>query len=104
MGKCTACGELNTVTELALAGGKSSQALRVRDLSPGASLSRDSLEIDYLDRVLGGGLPPGTVVLLAGEPGIGKSTLLFQMVLKQRARTLYVSAEESVDQHDGLAV
>ncbi len=54
--------------------------------------------IDELDRVLGGGLVPGSVSLLAGEPGIGKSTLLLQLAASWRARTLYVSAEESAQQ------
>ncbi|MGZ4807240.1 MAG: DNA repair protein RadA [Ilumatobacteraceae bacterium] len=54
--------------------------------------------IDELDRVLGGGLVPGSVSLLAGEPGIGKSTLLLQLAAAWPARTLYVSAEESAQQ------
>jgi DNA repair protein RadA/Sms len=51
-----------------------------------------------LDRVLGGGLVPGVVVLLGGEPGIGKSTLLLQVALQQRMKVLYVSGEESQQQ------
>ena len=54
--------------------------------------------IDELDRVLGGGLVPGSVSLLAGEPGIGKSTLLLQLAAAWPARALYVSAEESAQQ------
>ncbi len=57
-----------------------------------------STAIDELDRVLGGGLVPGSVSLLAGEPGIGKSTLLLQLAAAWPARTLYVSAEESAQQ------
>ena len=53
---------------------------------------------DELDRVLGGGLVPGVVVLLGGEPGIGKSTLLLQVALQQRMKVLYVSGEESQQQ------
>jgi DNA repair protein RadA/Sms len=54
--------------------------------------------IDELDRVLGGGLVPGSVTLLAGEPGIGKSTLLLQLAAAWPQRTLYISAEESAQQ------
>lgn len=54
--------------------------------------------ITELDRVLGGGIVKGSLVLVGGEPGIGKSTLLLQMAAYQRAKTLYVSGEESVQQ------
>jgi DNA repair protein RadA/Sms len=54
--------------------------------------------IAELDRVLGGGLVPGSVTLLGGEPGIGKSTLLLQLLAAQTGRCLYVSGEESVQQ------
>jgi DNA repair protein RadA/Sms len=54
--------------------------------------------IDELDRVLGGGLVPGSVSLLGGEPGIGKSTLLLQLAAAWPTRTLYVSGEESMQQ------
>ncbi|MBK5332767.1 MAG: DNA repair protein RadA, partial [Ilumatobacteraceae bacterium] len=57
-----------------------------------------STGIDELDRVLGGGLVPGSVTLLGGEPGIGKSTLLLQLAATWPTRTLYVSGEESVQQ------
>ena len=57
-----------------------------------------STGIDELDRVLGGGLVPGAVTLLGGEPGIGKSTLLLQLAAAWPARTLYVSGEESAQQ------
>ncbi len=57
-----------------------------------------STGIDELDRVLGGGLVPGAVTLLGGEPGIGKSTLLLQLAATWPARTLYVSGEESAQQ------
>jgi len=51
--------------------------------------------IDELDRVLGGGIVPGSVTLLGGEPGIGKSTLVLQLVSAWPATTLYLSAEEN---------
>ncbi|MEP7203890.1 MAG: DNA repair protein RadA [Ilumatobacteraceae bacterium] len=54
--------------------------------------------IDELDRVLGGGLVPGSVTLLGGEPGIGKSTLLLQLAAQWPTRTLYISGEESAQQ------
>jgi DNA repair protein RadA/Sms len=57
-----------------------------------------STGIGELDRVLGGGLVPGSVTLLGGEPGIGKSTLLLQALAAWPGRTLYVSAEESAQQ------
>lgn len=57
-----------------------------------------STGIPELDRVLGGGLVPGSVTLLGGEPGIGKSTLLLQLLAQWPHRTLYVSAEESAQQ------
>jgi DNA repair protein RadA/Sms len=57
-----------------------------------------STGIEELDRVLGGGLVPGSVTLLGGEPGIGKSTLLLQLAAEWPTRTLYVSGEESAQQ------
>jgi DNA repair protein RadA/Sms len=99
LGKCSECGEFNTVTELSHpVRGSGTKAHRVRDLKVGELQNRQTTSLDYLDKLLGDGLPSGTVVLLAGEPGIGKSTLLFQMILKQQERSLYVSAEESVEQ------
>jgi DNA repair protein RadA/Sms len=59
-------------------------------------LSRLKTKVDELDRVLGGGIVPGSVVLLAGDPGIGKSTLLLQIAARFKA--LYISGEESVEQ------
>jgi DNA repair protein RadA/Sms len=68
------------------------------EVSTAESEARRNSGIEFLDRVLGGPLPEGTVVLVAGEPGIGKSTLLFQMMAKQKDPVLYVSAEESEQQ------
>ena len=64
------------------------------------SQQRLSTSLDELDRVLGGGLVPGSVVLLGGDPGIGKSTLLLQALagLEGRAKSLYVTGEESLQQ------
>ena len=64
------------------------------------TLSRMPSGFEELDRVLGGGIVPGSLVLIGGEPGIGKSTLLLQVAnqLSNRCRVLYVSAEESGQQ------
>ena len=114
IGKCPACGQWNTFKEIKL-GSTTSQpirgagtistksrdagkALRLRDIS-----AKDDPRIDMhdqeLNRVLGGGLVPGSIVLLGGEPGIGKSTLSLQTMLGlPDMRILYVSGEESAHQ------
>ena len=114
IGKCPACGQWNTFKEIKLgpttsqpirgAGSISTKsrdagkALRLRDIS-----AKDDPRIDMhdaeLNRVLGGGLVPGSIVLLGGEPGIGKSTLSLQTMLGlPDMRILYVSGEESAHQ------
>ena len=119
IGKCPACGQWNTFKEIRVAGDTGSQAarsaaatlrsgtashtkdnrvLRLRDIS-----NHDDPRIDMhdeeLNRVLGGGLVPGSIVLLGGEPGIGKSTLSLQTMLAMpEKRILYVSGEESAHQ------
>jgi DNA repair protein RadA/Sms len=104
MGKCPQCGSWNTLTE--------SAQVKVRSTSPGAAVSqklsgvvplpqkRASAGMEELDRVLGGGLLRGMVVLLGGDPGIGKSTLLLQAAdtLATEGSVLYVSGEESAAQ------
>jgi DNA repair protein RadA/Sms len=73
----------------------------IGDAPPGASPDRIPTGVGELDRVLGGGLVPGSVVLLGGDPGIGKSTLLLQAagaMARRGARTLYVTSEESDQQ------
>ena len=114
IGKCPACGQWNTFKEIKL-GSSTSQpirgagtistksrdagkALRLGDIS-----AKDDPRIDMhdqeLNRVLGGGLVPGSIVLLGGEPGIGKSTLSLQTMLGlPDMRILYVSGEESAHQ------
>lgn len=108
-GQCQACGEWNTLVEApdnALAKGKKSTSggastLRRSVPTPMNELSTDeeirfSTGIGELDRVLGGGAVRGSVVLVGGAPGIGKSTLLLQICgLMQSERILYVSGEES---------
>ena len=110
-GKCTACGAWNSLVEdvedpsanhiSSLAAGvallASAPAQRIGEIDTTHGAPR-STGIDELDRVLGGGLVPGSVTLLGGEPGIGKSTLLLQALAAWPGRTLYVSAEESAQQ------
>ena len=106
LGRCTECGEYGTLVEESLSSAQPAGALssarptsisEVRtDVAP--RLPTGSAE---LDRVLGGGLVPGSLVLLGGDPGIGKSTLLLQAldgVARSGKRVLYVSGEESVQQ------
>ena len=112
LGRCPACGEWNTLVEVsrempAAYGGKVKPAAQV-DLSHIVELrsiretitARVKTGIGELDRVLGGGIVPGSVVLAGGEPGIGKSTLFLQMAdkLAQNHTVLYVSGEESAEQ------
>ena len=58
-------------------------------------MNQESTSDKELDRVLGGGIVPGSLVLLGGEPGIGKSTLLLQVALRLQHKVLYVTGEES---------
>ncbi len=109
MGKCTACNSWNSLVETAQFAKKSknksnSTSPRLRG-TPSVKLTnikasqmqRTSTGISELDRALGGGLVNGQVVLLAGEPGIGKSTVLLQLANNLK-KTLYVSGEESASQ------
>ena len=114
IGKCPACGQWNTYKEIRVADTRQQAAtsaaataghqlrknkvLRLRDIS-----AKDDPRIDMhdqeLNRVLGGGLVPGSIILLGGEPGIGKSTLSLQTMLNlPELRVLYVSGEESAHQ------
>ncbi|NNJ88779.1 MAG: DNA repair protein RadA [Eudoraea sp.] len=109
-GQCSACKEWNTIVEeLIQKEEKSSWKTKVNGSTKVAKplsiaeISTDKEErLDIKDqefnRVLGGGLVPGSLVLLGGEPGIGKSTLLLQIALKLPYKTLYVSGEESLKQ------
>ncbi|MBQ5710719.1 MAG: DNA repair protein RadA [Alistipes sp.] len=110
LGKCPACGEWNTITEHVVAKESSSVAASRRVSAPKAEPQRvqDITEqtthridtgLKELNRVLGGGLVPGSLILLGGEPGIGKSTLSLQIALTDNGlKTLYVSGEESAEQ------
>ncbi|MHB1214629.1 MAG: DNA repair protein RadA [Thiobacillus sp.] len=106
-GQCPACNAWNTLVETIAESAKpryqalaaSSQVQMLGDVE-GAETSRIPTTLGELDRVLGGGLVAGGVVLIGGDPGIGKSTLLLQAlaVLSQSLPTLYVSGEESAQQ------
>ncbi|MBQ3149037.1 MAG: DNA repair protein RadA [Alistipes sp.] len=109
LGKCPACGEWNTFTEEAIAKSNSAVAAvtatlpatapqRVTDIEH-ATYQRLDLQNSEVNRVLGGGLVPGSLILLGGEPGIGKSTLSLQLALSNHSlKTLYISGEESAEQ------
>jgi DNA repair protein RadA/Sms len=74
------------------------KAYRLDEIDGAAAESRDITGIPEFDRALGGGLVKGSLVLVGGDPGIGKSTLLLQMCASNAQKTLYVSGEESVEQ------
>lgn len=111
-GKCPECGQWNTMEEQlkspAPMGGKAAQAAPVVtnlevstiDAISSAEENRFHTDLSELDRVLGGGIVKGSVIMLSGEPGIGKSTLLLQICkfLCQGLRVLYISGEESARQ------
>ena len=109
MGRCPACGEWNTITEHIVQKESSSVAARVASVPKSEprkvqditseSVKRINTGNAEVNRVLGGGIVPGSLVLLGGEPGIGKSTLSLQLALTDNGlRTLYVSGEESAEQ------
>jgi DNA repair protein RadA/Sms len=115
IGKCPSCGQWNTFKEVRVAADTKQQAATTAAASAGHALRKnkvlklrdisdhDDPRIDMhdeeLNRVLGGGLVPGSIVLLGGEPGIGKSTLSLQTMLRMpEKRILYVSGEESAQQ------
>ena len=110
LGRCPSCGEWNTFTEEIIARESGSVAATVAGPLPASRPQRvrDIRESEHrridlgnaeVNRVLGGGLVPGSLVLLGGEPGIGKSTLSLQIALTDNGlKTLYVSGEESAEQ------
>ena len=109
LGKCPACNSWNTFFEQKIVENKNTT---FKDLSNKQNMpqklnsyeARDTLRtstgFDELDRVLGGGLVKGSLILLGGEPGIGKSTLILQLCdkVKGNGQVLYVSGEESAEQ------
>ncbi|MBI3212854.1 MAG: DNA repair protein RadA [Mycobacterium sp.] len=110
VGRCPECGTWGTVDEVAVLTSLGGRARR--PVAPSsAAVPISSIDADHtrhlptgvseLDRVLGGGIVPGSVILLAGEPGVGKSTLLLEVVnrwAQSGRRALYVSGEESAGQ------
>lgn len=104
-GRCPNCGEWNSLVEMKVFLQKSTKELIKKETRPLkiaqikiSNKERISTGIREFDRVLGGGLVTGSVILLAGEPGIGKSTLLLQLAQLINGKILYVSGEESVEQ------
>ena len=108
IGRCPVCGEWGTYEEEVIVavsakkGGASlrrgAQALRLSEVEAKEEMRLD-MQSSELNRVLGGGLVPGSLVLLGGEPGIGKSTLALQVLMKMGdKKTLYASGEESAKQ------
>ena len=106
-GKCPACNEWNTCYEEKQVGKSNGKTLNKEKVEPTAlnnikkqDILRSSTGFDELDRVLGGGLVKGSLTLLGGEPGIGKSTLILQICdkVKGEGKVLYVSGEESAEQ------
>ncbi len=112
MGQCSTCKKWNTIVEEVVDKGEKKQEWK-ESMSPSSQINQSiniievNLKKEYrirtkneeLDNVLGGGVVPGSMILMGGEPGIGKSTLLLQLALTlQGIRTLYVSGEESANQ------
>ncbi len=109
VGKCTACNEWNTIVEEVIQKEEKrswkqtaptkrvSKALKIHDIAINEE-DRIDTKNNELNRVLGGGLVKGSMTLLGGEPGIGKSTLLLQVALSILKKVLYVSGEESQSQ------
>ncbi len=107
LGQCRSCGQWNTFVEQRIpqrpsrsaAGEKRAPApyARLEEIVPD-QVQRIDLKNGEFNRVLGGGIVPGSLVLIGGEPGIGKSTLALQVALKAGIPTLYVSGEESPQQ------
>ena len=119
-GRCDACGLWNCISSITIPAGEGRAIGKNLTIHTGHKLgkgherlsperlssvdfsaeSRLLIGIDELDRVLGGGLVPGSAILLAGDPGIGKSTLLLTAMatLSQRENVLYISGEESLQQ------
>jgi len=109
-GQCPECKEWNSITETReetrpgrrFSGYSGQLANDVKNLSSvgQTQINRVQVGVGELDRVLGGGIVPGSVILLGGDPGIGKSTLLLQLVasLSGRLPSLYITGEESLEQ------
>jgi DNA repair protein RadA/Sms len=113
VGRCPACGEWNTVVEEVVATGKESawkaasslitnnkeksKPVKLVDIVKSHTF-RIPTDDEEFNRVLGGGIVPGSITLIGGEPGIGKSTLLLQVALNLPQKLLYITGEESLEQ------
>ncbi len=107
VGKCSACGEWNTfVEEIVVKKTKNSEITGTTEKQKPELISDIDFKVEQridtkneeFNRVLGGGLIHGSLVLIGGEPGIGKSTLVLQVALNMNVKTLYISGEESPQQ------
>ena len=114
-GKCPSCFEWNTLQEeiivkptvkeeskkiwsqKRLAPGEKIKPVLLSEVKSGTTERQSSMDAE-LDRVLGGGIVPGSIILIGGEPGIGKSTLMLQLALAFKGKVLYASGEESEEQ------
>ncbi|CAI8362003.1 MAG: DNA repair protein RadA [Owenweeksia sp. TMED14] len=107
LGQCKSCNDWNTLTEEVLeketkestswSSGAINTPLQISQIDRHDEERNATGDLEF-DRVLGGGIVPGSLCLLGGEPGIGKSTLLLQIAIKKGRNVLYVSGEESVQQ------
>ncbi len=108
LGQCQECGAWGSMTEeiiskeparasMRLVGESRQRPVKLSDIDK-SNIVRIDMSSSQVNRVLGGGLVPGSLVLLGGEPGIGKSTLTLQLAMHSGQRTLYVSGEESAEQ------
>ena len=107
VGKCPSCGEWNTYVEEVVSKSTLSKSdfsvlksvpINIKEANVDHSNDRLSTKIGELDRVLGGGIVAGSLILVGGEPGIGKSTLMLQVAIHLNKKILYVSGEESTEQ------
>ncbi|MCA9298303.1 MAG: AAA family ATPase, partial [Phycisphaerales bacterium] len=100
LGRCPDCGAWDALEQGTPGEAPPVRAVRLADVEEVPDVARLRTGMPELDRVLGGGLVPGSVVLIGGEPGIGKSTLLLQAggAIASRTSALYVTSEESLGQ------
>jgi DNA repair protein RadA/Sms len=107
IGRCPSCNQWNTYVEEIIVSSKShsvypeqgvaAKPVPIQEIKPG-KIARIDSGIGELNRLLGGGIVPGSLLLIGGEPGIGKSTLALQLAMGSQMKVLYVSGEESPEQ------